>query len=218
MLATRKCSVASSSCATSVDDRIAATRAWPWLGRQHGRQPIEELAHAWRQHFLEPGESVGEVALERRSGDGLEQVTTQVERAELGEGETGLDAFEDLTVDAPVDVAVTVAFVVERKARLLQRGEIPSDGACGDVELAGQRVDGHTMTRRLQRVEDTPLADRLPGCEARPILSTRQSTLFFESTDLPSAPAIGGARRLSRRTVRHARRGAFQSRRRLASE
>ena len=78
-----------------------ATRARARLGRQHRGQSIEELPHARRQHLLEPRERIGQVALERRAGDGFEQVAAQIQGAQLGEREAGLDPFEHLAVEPP---------------------------------------------------------------------------------------------------------------------
>ena len=91
--------------------------------------------------------------------DRLEQVAAQVERAQLGEREPGLEALQDLTVEPPPHAAVVVALVEQRKAGLLQRGEIAPDRARGDVELVGQRVDRRAVPRRLERMQHLPLAD-----------------------------------------------------------
>ena len=64
-----------------------------------------------------------------------------------------------LAVDAPADAALVVALVVYREARLLKCLEVATDGPRGDLELGCQAIDGRTMARRLEGMEQAPLAD-----------------------------------------------------------
>src|SRR5687767_8885935 len=124
----------------------------PRFGSKDRRQPIEELAHAGRQDPFETSERVSQVALKRGAGDRLEQIATEVKRAELGERKAGLEALEDVTVDPPVDATVFVALIVEGEAGLLKCGKVAPDGACRDFELASETVNRRAVTRGLERV------------------------------------------------------------------
>ena len=119
----------------------------PGLATSTRWQPVEELPHPRRQHLGEPLERVGQVALKRCAGDGLEDVSAQIQRTEFRQREAGVDPLEHLTVETPLDVAVVIALVVEREAGLLQRREVASDRTRRDLELLGQRVDRRPMTR-----------------------------------------------------------------------
>jgi hypothetical protein len=88
-------------------------------------------------------------------------VATEIERTQLGEGEAGFEAVQDLAVDSPMDTAIVVTLVIEGEAGFLKRRQIAADGASRDLELAGQRVNRRTVTGRLERMQDPPLADDL---------------------------------------------------------
>ena len=102
IVVTRKCSVASSSRATISGELLSAAGTWTGLGDEHGRQAIEKLTHARRQHLREPLEGIGQVALKGCAGDGFEDVPAQVERAQLRQREPGLDPLQHLAVEAPL--------------------------------------------------------------------------------------------------------------------
>jgi hypothetical protein len=125
----------------------AAAGAGPGLGDQHRRQPIEKLPHAGRQDLFEPFKGVGQIALEWGAGNRLQQMTAQIERAQLGERKASLKALEDMPVDSPAGTAVFVALVVQREACFLERRKVAANRACGDLELTGQRVNRRAVTR-----------------------------------------------------------------------
>src|SRR6266404_1195659 len=102
---------------------------------------------------------MAQVPLKGRACDRFEKVPAQIERAQLGEREAGLEPLQHLTVEAPADAAVLVMRVVERETRLLQGGEIASNRPGGDLELLGERLEGDAVPRRLERVQDPPLPD-----------------------------------------------------------
>ena len=119
-------------------------------------------------------------------------MTAQIQRAELGEREPGLEAFEDLAVDSPPRAAVLVAFVVEGEAGFLERREIPANRARGDFQLAGERVNRRAVARGFECVQDAPLPDDLlvPGHGSSVIAGY---LAFFEAAQLAAPPAIGRA-------------------------
>ena len=171
--------------------RFAAAGARARLGGKHRRQPIEELAHAGRQHLFEPRERVGQVPLERRAGHRLEQVAAEIERADLRQREPGFEAVEHLAVDAPSHAPVVVALVVEREAGLLQRREVAPDRAGRDVELVGKRVDRRAVARRFQRVQHLPLPDDLLVARHRVILAGHRLRFIHGAADTAAVPADG---------------------------
>src|SRR3954453_20931778 len=79
--------------------------------------------------------------------------------AHLGECEAGFQPFQNRAVDAPVDASLVVTLIVERKASLLQRGQIPPNRSGGHIEFVGEAVDRGAMSGRFQRVEHFPLTD-----------------------------------------------------------
>src|SRR4029078_10738313 len=129
----------------------------PWCSGENMRQRVEKLAHARRQHFLEPREGEGQVALKRCARDRLEHVPTEIQRAQFGEREARLDSLQYLPVEAPVRAAVLVAFVIERKAGFLQRRQIATNGPGRDINAVGERVDRDAVARGFQCVEHFPL-------------------------------------------------------------
>ena len=99
--------------------RCAAAGAGTRLGREHVRQPIEELPHARRQHLFEACEGERQVALKRCSRHRFEHVPAQIERAQLREREAGLNPFQHLAIEPPVRAPFFVALVVQRETGLL---------------------------------------------------------------------------------------------------
>src|SRR5437762_12722106 len=89
------------------------------LGHQDRGQSIEELTHPGRQELFKTREGDAQVVLKRCGGHRLVKVAAQVERAQLVESESYLEALEDLAIEAPQDLAVLVLFVKEWKAGLL---------------------------------------------------------------------------------------------------
>jgi hypothetical protein len=74
-------------------------------------------------------------------------MTAEIQCAQLGEREPAFESSEHMPVDAPADAPVLIAFVVQRKAGFLQRRKIATNGACGDLELAGEPVNRRAVTR-----------------------------------------------------------------------
>ena len=137
--------MASSSWLTrSADDSPPRARGPGFAARTEGRRS-RNLPHARREHLLQPGEGVAEIALKGAARDRLQEISAEIERAQLGERETGLEPLEHLTVEPPSDVPLVIALIVKREACLLKRGQVAADGARGDVELVRECVDGHTV-------------------------------------------------------------------------
>ena len=136
-----------------------AARTRARLGHEHRGQSIEELAHARRQQLRESLERIGQVALEGCAGDGFEDVAAQIQGAQLGQREAGVDPFEHLSVETPTDVPIVIALIVERETRLLKGGEIAADRPGGDFEFLGQRIDRRAVPRRFERMQQLPLTD-----------------------------------------------------------
>ena len=99
------------------------------------------------------------IEAERAKDDRLEQVATEIEGAHLGERKAGLDALEHLAIEAPARAAVVVTLVEERKPRLLQRRQIAPNRPRRDIHIVRQRLDGDAVSRRLESVQDFPLAN-----------------------------------------------------------
>ena len=76
----------------------------------------------------------------RKQPDRFEQVPAQVQRAELGEREAGVQSSQSVSVQPPAHAPFIVACVVERKPRFLERREIPPDRPCRHLEIAGEPV------------------------------------------------------------------------------
>jgi len=51
-----------------------------------------------------------------------------------------------VTVEPPPSASILVTFVVQRKARFLQRGEITADRSCRHVQVLGESLDRGAMT------------------------------------------------------------------------
>src|SRR5690348_13683996 len=120
---------------------------------------------------------------------------TQIEGAQLGERETAFQSAEYVPIDAPANATILIAFVVQRKTGFLQRRQIATNRACGDVELAGEPVNRGAMTRRLERMQHAPLADDL--LISRHDSSYRGLSAFFQSAQFPAAITVGRAGRAS---------------------
>jgi len=84
--------------------------------------------------------------LERGASDRFKEVAAQVQSTELREREAGVDSFQDLAVEAPLDVPIVIALVVEGEACLLKRCEVSSNRPGGDVEILRQCIDGGAMS------------------------------------------------------------------------
>src|SRR5438876_4435412 len=86
------------------------------------RQLIEELPHVRRQRRRELVEGAFHFVAERRARERLEQCATEIERAQLGERQTGREALERLAVNLPPrSPIVSGSIVEERETRLLER-------------------------------------------------------------------------------------------------
>ena len=118
-------------------------------------------------------------------------MATEVQRAELGQREAGLETLEHVAVEPPAHAAVVVALVVQSEAGFLQRGKIAADGACRDLELAREAVNRRAVTRRLERVQHAPLADDL--LVPRHDSSYRRVTRLLSGGGVPCAGAVGCA-------------------------
>jgi hypothetical protein len=114
--------------------------------------------------------------LKGRTGDRFEQVATQVERTDLRQREARLQAVQDAAVQPPSDAPAVVALVEQREARFLERRQVAADRAGGDVELVGQAVDGGAVPRRLEGVEEPPLADDFLIARHAPIVNEPRLT------------------------------------------
>ena len=115
-----------------------------WLGAfglNHEREAVEKLSHARGQRSRQLGERAGDVLLEGRRGEALDEGSTEIQRAQLRKRKARVvEPLERALLEHPVPLAVD-DLVVEREARGLQRFQIPPDGARRDTGLFREVVN-----------------------------------------------------------------------------